>query len=372
MTLLHCNTPRCCGLDEDSSFAKSVGSPLSARPTRNPGDAQHVGTRPEAACVKGNSADGALSQGVVHPRVEANETLWRVFCLLAVVWIVAGATASSAAARPRVAAVQVALRAHGLYLGPIDGIYGPMSARGLRRFQRRAGLEVNGRLGPATRHALGPLGRPGFGSRTLRRGSLGWDVSVTQFLLATKSQPALVINGSFGLSTERAVRRFQRAHRLAVDGIAGPRTVRALRAARSRHGGDLSETRVGLVRSVLDYWATYYAVDRSLIRALAWMESGYQADVASPAGAWGVLQILPSTWTYVETLLIGRSVPRTVSGNVRVGVAFMRELLGEFNGDQRAALAAWYQGPTSVRERGPFRQTRRFVSNVIALKQRSV
>jgi len=134
----------------------------------------------------------------------------------------------------------------------------------------------------------------------------------------------------------------------------------------------LSETRVGLVRSVLDYWATYYAVDRSLIRALAWMESGYQADVASPAGAWGVLQILPSTWTYVETLLIGRRVPRTVSGNVRVGVAFMRELLGEFNGDQRAALAAWYQGPTSVRERGPFRETRRFVANVIALKQRSV
>jgi soluble lytic murein transglycosylase-like protein len=148
--------------------------------------------------------------------------------------------------------------------------------------------------------------------------------------------------------------------------------VSALRAARSRHRVDLSETPVSLVRSLLDYWAAYYAVDRSLIRALAWMESGYQADLTSSAGAWGVLQILPSTWTYVETFLIGRRVPRTVSGNVRVGVAFMRELLEEFNGDQRAALAAWYQGPTSVRKRGPFRETRRFVANVIALSQRSL
>ena len=305
------------------------------------------------------------------PGVEATETLWRWPCLLAVVWMVAGATVSSAAVRPQVAGLQVALRAHGLYLGPIDGIYGPMSARGLRQFQRRAGLDVDGRLGPATRHALGPLGRPGFGSRTVRRGSLGLDVSVTQFLLA-KSGPALVINGYFGPRTERAVRRFQRAHRLAVDGIAGPRTLRALRTARSCHGVHLSDTPVGLVRSLLDYWAAYYAVDRSLIRALAWMESGYQADVTSPAGAWGVLQILPLTWTYVETVLIGRSVPRTVSGNIRVGVAFMRELLGEFNGNQHAALAAWYQGPASVSKRGPFRETRRFVANVIALKQRSL
>jgi soluble lytic murein transglycosylase-like protein len=194
---------------------------------------------------------------------------------------------------------------------------------------------------------------------------------VTQFLLA-RTGPALVINGYFGPRTERAVRRFQRAHRLAVDGVAGPRTLQTLRAARSCHGVHLSDTPVDLVRSLLDYWATYYTVDRSLMRALAWMESGYQADVTSPAGAWGVLQILPSTWTYVETILIGRSVPRTVSGNIRVGVAFIRQLLGEFNGDQRAALAAWYQGPASVRRRGPFRETRRFVANVIALKRRSL
>jgi soluble lytic murein transglycosylase-like protein len=97
---------------------------------------------------------------------------------------------------------------------------------------------------------------------------------------------------------------------------------------------------IGEVRSLLDYWATHYGVDRALVRALAWMESGYQSNLTSSAGAWGVMQVLPSTWTYAETRLIGHDVPRTVSGNIRIGVAFMRQLLREFGGDQRAALGA--------------------------------
>jgi Transglycosylase SLT domain/Putative peptidoglycan binding domain len=290
--------------------------------------------------------------------------------LLVFFCLIVAATARPATARPQVAGLQVALRAHGLYLASIDGIYGPASARGLRRFQRKAGLNVDGRIGPVTRHALGPLGRPGFGRRTLQQGALGWDVSVMQFLLARRGS-TLAVNGYFGPRTERTLRRFQRAHRLAVDGIAGPRTLAALLAVRTKHGaGGHPRTSIRLVRSLLDYWATHYGVDRALVRALAWMESGYQANLTSPAGAWGVMQVLPSTWTYVERLLIGRKIPRTASGNIRVGVAFIRQLLHEFNGDPRAAIAAWYQGPTSLRKRGPYRATRLFVADVVALRER--
>jgi soluble lytic murein transglycosylase-like protein len=84
------------------------------------------------------------------------------------------------------------------------------------------------------------------------------------------------------------------------------------------------------------------------------------------------MQVLPSTWTYVERLLIGRKIPRTASGNIRVGVAFIRQLLHEFNGDPRAAIAAWYQGPTSLRKRGPYRATRLFVADVVALRERFI
>lgn len=292
--------------------------------------------------------------------------------VLAVAAVVAGAAAAPGDARLRVVGLQVALRAHGLYPGPIDGVYGPMSALALRRFQRRAGLHVDGKVGPVTRRALGPLGRPSLGSRTISRGALGWDVSLTQFLLARSGARSLPINGYFGPRTERRLRAFQRAHGLEVDGVAGPRTLATLLARRSARKVVRQSTAVGTVRSLLDHWADRYAVDRSLVRGLAWMESGYQPNALSPAGAWGVMQILPSTWTYVETILLRERVPRTTSGNIRVGVALLRELLRQFNGDEAKALAGWYQGPASVRRHGPFRMTRRFVTDVIALEQRTV
>jgi peptidoglycan hydrolase-like protein with peptidoglycan-binding domain len=297
--------------------------------------------------------------------------LWgrRWICLLALSATIAGGTAATAAARPLVAGLQVALRAQGLYLGPIDSIYGPATARALRGFQRRAGLEVDGRIGPATRRALGPLGRHRFGSRVLRRGMRGWDVSVTQFLL-TRHGATLPVDGHFSSGTERALRRFQRAHRLEADGLAGRRTFTVLLAGDSQTAPTRArETAADRVRALIDYWAAYYAVDRALMHAIAWMESGYQPNLTSPAGAWGVMQIRPSTWSYVEAILLGRTVPRTVSGNIRVGVAFMRQLLREFSSD-RKAIAAWYQGPSSVRRSGLFRTTRLFVADVVALRGR--
>ena len=126
------------------------------------------------------------------------------------------------------------------------------------------------------------------------------------------------------------------------------------------------------VRTLLDRWAAHYGVDKKLVRAVAWMESGYQTNLTSAAGAWGVMQILPGTWSYVETILIGREVPRTASGNIRVGVAYLRQLLREFDGNERKALAGWYQGPASVRRNGVLRETKVFVANVLALRDSSV
>ncbi len=87
-----------------------------------------------------------------------------------------------AGVNPQIAGLQVALRAHGLYLAQIDGIAGPRTAAAVHAFQRRKHLPV-GVADMRTRAALGPLGRPLFGSRTLRRGDFGWDVAVLQFLL---------------------------------------------------------------------------------------------------------------------------------------------------------------------------------------------
>jgi soluble lytic murein transglycosylase-like protein len=130
----------------------------------------------------------------------------------------------------------------------------------------------------------------------------------------------------------------------------------------------VTSTPAARVRSLLNYWSAVYGVDATLVRAVAWMESGYQTNLTSSVGAWGVMQILPPTWSYVETVLLGRQIPRTASGNIRVGVLYLRQLLREFRGNERLALAAWYQGPASVRKRGALRETKLFVANVLALR----
>src|SRR5436190_9323941 len=102
-------------------------------------------------------------------------------CLLAFLAVLAFPAPAAAGVSPQTAGLQVALRAYGLYSGPIDGIAGPATVRGVEAFQRRVGLRADGKAGPATRHAFGPLGRPLFGRRAMRRGVFGWDVAVLQF-----------------------------------------------------------------------------------------------------------------------------------------------------------------------------------------------
>jgi hypothetical protein len=82
------------------------------------------------------------------------------------------------------------------------------------------------------------------------------------------------------------------------------------------------------------------------------------------------MQVIPATWAFVEGFLIGVRVPRTMDGQVRVGVAFLHHLLHRFRFDARLAVGAYYQGPASVARRGLSPRTRRFVANVLALRGR--
>jgi soluble lytic murein transglycosylase-like protein len=88
-------------------------------------------------------------------------------------------------------------------------------------------------------------------------------------------------------------------------------------------------------------------------------------------GAQGVMQLLPSTWSYVEDVLIGHPVPdHGADGNVHVGMAYLHHLLQAFGGDEHLALAGWYQGERSVKANGPLQVSKVFVANVLALKAR--
>ena len=337
--------------------------------------------------------------------------------LLSGLGLVAAPVGLSASAR--IAALQIGLRARGFEPGPIDGVRGPLTRAALVRFQRRAGLRADGKLGPATRRALGARGRPLLGQRELAVGAVGWDVAVLEFRLRRYGLARRAIDGRFTSLTADALRRFQRRRGLVADGVAGVLTYRSLarravvlthvvapgesffsiaaqyrvspwQLARENHipltrvivpgerlvlpagaryamSASLAPVSRDAVRGALDRWAAAYGVDASLVRALAWMESGWQQDVVSNVGAVGVMQLLPETWRFVDVVLIGHRTPRTYDGNVQAGVRYLRWQLAYFGGNVRLALAGWYQGARAVRERGIFDDTKEFVRIVLAL-----
>jgi hypothetical protein len=82
------------------------------------------------------------------------------------------------------------------------------------------------------------------------------------------------------------------------------------------------------------------------------------------------MQLLPATRQYVQTVLLGHRLPQTLDGDVEAGVLLIRHLLQEFGGNQRLALAAWYEGSAAVRKHGLYRVTRPFVADVLALEAR--
>jgi murein DD-endopeptidase MepM/ murein hydrolase activator NlpD len=155
----------------------------------------------------------------------------RARALLALPLILAAAafaTPRATAADAGVAALQVGLRSHGLYRGPIDGLTGPATARAVRLLQKRARLTIDGVVGPQTRRALGRFARHRLGSRKLAVGKAGWDVAALQFELAEHGFPSGPFDGIFGPHIKHALRRFQEWAGLKIDGVAGPATVGAL------------------------------------------------------------------------------------------------------------------------------------------------
>ena len=117
--------------------------------------------------------------------------------------------------------------------------------------------------------------------------------------------------------------------------------------------------------------AAAHGVAPDLAAALAWQESGFNNGLVSSANASGVMQVLPGTWSWVETNLAGRSLdPDSPQDNVHAGVLYLGQLITDAGGDESLGVAGYYQGPASVRSAGVLPDTQRYVDNVMALRSR--
>jgi soluble lytic murein transglycosylase-like protein len=99
-----------------------------------------------------------------------------------------------------------------------------------------------------------------------------------------------------------------------------------------------------------------------LISAVMETESGFRPDAVSPAGAQGLMQLMPGT-----ARALGVDDPYDPRQNVLGGAEYLRRQLGHF-GTVEKALAAYNAGPAAVEQYGgipPFSETQNYVRRVL-------
>ena len=106
-----------------------------------------------------------------------------------------------------------------------------------------------------------------------------------------------------------------------------------------------------------------YGVDPALVKAVIKAESDFDPEAVSPAGAVGLMQLMPET-----ARVVGVRDLRDPAQNIYGGVRHLSRLLRVFDGDTVLALAAYNAGENAVRRYGglpPFRETREYVRRVL-------
>ncbi len=129
--------------------------------------------------------------------------------------------------------------------------------------------------------------------------------------------------------------------------------------------------RIPRVSALLVHVAADVGVDPRLVKAVAWMESGWQQGVVSPTGAVGIMQVEPYTGEWISRYLAGHTLNlRVAVDNVTAGALLLHHLLAVHHGDVAAALAAYYQGDLSISRHGLYDDTRRYQAVVADLMAR--
>ncbi len=119
--------------------------------------------------------------------------------------------------------------------------------------------------------------------------------------------------------------------------------------------------------------AAEQGLEPAFVAGVIYVESRYDPDIQSSRGAYGLMQVLPQTASFISERsgIIGDY--RDPGTNVRMGAWYLDYLLGRYDGDEALALAAYNSGEgqvdawlaegRSVPEGIPFQETREYVTN---------
>src|SRR4051794_30610393 len=127
------------------------------------------------------------------------------------------------------------------------------------------------------------------------------------------------------------------------------------------------EAVAGMIRSTAARWH----LDGRFALGISYEEAGFNQRMISSVGAVGAMQVMPSTGRWISAYVVRRPLDiYRAQDNVTAGVALLSVLLRETGGNMRLAAAGYYQGLASVHDHGMFADTKRYVANVMALRNR--
>lgn len=113
---------------------------------------------------------------------------------------------------------------------------------------------------------------------------------------------------------------------------------------------DSERERILAVQDIVDRAAQEHALDPSLLNGIIWVESRFDPKAKSPAGARGLMQLMPATAAYLAKRLGERSARAyDPDFNIRAGALYLAEMVDKF-GDEQAAIAAYHAGPGNVKK----------------------
>ncbi len=117
--------------------------------------------------------------------------------------------------------------------------------------------------------------------------------------------------------------------------------------------------------AMVDSAAGRAGLNADLVRAVVFVESGFQPAARSSAGAVGLMQLIPAT-----AARFGLHDPTNPERNLDAGTRYLAWLLRRFRGDVRLALAGYNAGEGAVIKHGyripPYAETQAYVPAVLS------
>ena len=114
-----------------------------------------------------------------------------------------------------------------------------------------------------------------------------------------------------------------------------------------------------------DAYADHYGVPRALVRAIIAQESNWNPHALSNKGAAGLMQLMPAT---ADLYLVRNRF--SVEDNLSGGIEYLADLMTEFRGEMRLAVAAYYCGSRHIAQKGLNYRNPDVVSYVEAVRHR--